>query len=97
MATSYKKTPIDIMIIAGDPQQGNFPGLHWEQVAQHPVTNVWIPFRKRKWLMGPHESIAACVREAERSVDDGYVRYIIVGENEIQFGPIDVPFGEQIH
>ncbi|HIE83877.1 MAG TPA: hypothetical protein EYQ00_08555 [Dehalococcoidia bacterium] len=95
--TKHKTRPIDIEVWMGESRDGEFPGLHWDEVTEHPDTGEWMPFRQNKFTYGPY----TCLHEVVRSVDylktDGYLRYIVLGGTALAFGPENTPRGEIVH
>ena len=98
MASIIKRRPIDIEVWLGEPEYGEFAGLHWDEVREHPTEQgTWVPYRAHKFIYGPFDCLATIVKSVEDLKPEGYVRYIIVGGDQIRFGPEDIPHGEKIH
>jgi hypothetical protein len=90
------KRPVDIEVWTGEAQNGEFPGLHWDEVKQAP-NGDWMPFRQGRWTYGPYTCLADVVKAVEAHKEDSYLRYIILGGDQIVFGPEHTPKGEVVH
>jgi len=98
VAPIVKQRPIDIEVWEVGPENGDFPGLHFDEVREHPEkAGHWLPFRHKRYTYGPYDNLAEIVKAVEHLKPEGYLRYIIVGGDQIRFGPEDIPYGEVIH
>jgi len=94
---SLNGRPVDIQVWKSDGSDGEFPGLHWEEVKEHPDTGEWIPFRESKWTYGPYDCLASVVDSVKWKKEGGYIRYIVLGETTLVYGPEESPRGVTKH
>lgn len=87
MAKTINTRPIDIEVWSGDAEFGEFPGLHWEEVRQHPTAADLLPYRATAYCYGPYDSLAEVVRSVERTIPEGHLRTIYINKMQIPFGP----------